>query len=465
MPIFALMAALIASAGLAAEPWPSFQNGGQLKAATTGLPLTWNSERGIAWNVELEGYGQSSPIVWGDSVYVTYCAGDNKERLFIRALSLTTGEFRWEHELANSTPEEKSNYISKAAPTPVADAAGVIAFFEGGNLVALDHEGHVRWERDLVAEYGAIKARHGLASSLEQDENAVFVWVERTDEPYVLAINKRDGQNLWQAEGAGKTSWSSPRLVPVGDERHLVLSAIGRIVGLDPADGTPLWQFEDIANNSVPTPIPLGEGRFLIGAGVGRGPQANNSLKSNGVIQISKNEQGQYSADFLWRAQKAMSSFGSPIVAGDKAFFVNRVGVVFCLDINTGEQHYAKRSGGGSVWATPVHVGDRVYLFGKNGTTVVIKDGSDFEVVAENVLWEVEKKEEPEQNPEAKPAEQERGEANEQGEQRQRQPGRGRRPGSPGAFSGPVLYAATPANDCWVLRTGDRVYCIKSEGT
>lgn len=401
-----------------------------------GLPLTWNGESGIAWSRDLAGYGQSAPVIWNENVYITYCAGDMKEQLHVLALALNSGEKKWEQTFANSTPEENTNYVSKAAPTPVADEDGIIVFFEGGNLVALDHHGESRWERDLVQDYGSISARHGLASSLEQDQDQVFVWVERSEQPYVLAVAKSDGTTTWKVDGVGKTAWSSPRLVPVKESRHLVLSAMGKIVGLEPSTGRRLWQFEDVANNTTPTPIPLGGGRFLLGATEGRGAQPAAPIKSNGVIQISEDDDGNYAAEYIWRAEKATSSFGSPIAGGGNAYFVNRAGVIYCHDLETGTQRYAQRSPG-SVWATPLHVGNRVYFFGRDGVTTVIGSGNEFEILARNPLWETEAG---------------------KGEKEAANQAR-----TGGGFGGPVLYAAAMSGNKFILRRGDRVYCLSEQ--
>ena len=409
----------------AEDSWSSFQNGGQPYAREGHLPLKWNVSEGITWTTPLDGYGQSSPVIWNDAVYVTFCSGDNKENLHIRSVALGSGNTNWEHKFANASPEEASNYVSKAAPTPVVDADGVVAFFEGGNLIALEHDGSVRWQRDLVKEYGAIAARHGLGASLEHDEQWVYVWVERTEEPYVLAADKKTGETKWKVPGVGATAWSSPRLVPVDGEQHLVLSASGRIVGLDPATGKQLWKFEDIASNTTCTPMPLGKGRFLIGASEGRGEESAAGPKSCGVIGIERNEQGEFSARYVWRSDKATSSFGSPIAADGNAYFVNRSGVVYCLDLESGEQHYAQRTDS-STWATPIHCDDRIYLFGRSGTTTVLATGDKFKVLAENPLWKSEEAAE-------------------------------------GAF-GSVLYAAAVADGKCVLRRGDRLYCVATNG-
>ncbi len=419
---------LICAGVSANDRWTVFQGASarsmpnEFKAAD--LPLKWSPTENIAWKVKLVGYGQSSPVAWGGRVFVTSVSGAMKEKCHVCAYDAKTGKEIWQHELAAATQIESSNYVSKAAPSPVVDKDGVTALFEGGNLISLSHDGKVRWERDLVKDYGAVDARHGLASSLEQNESHAFVWMERQDDPYVLAVSKATGETVWKSKGLGVTSWSSPRLVPVGDGFQVVLSGIGKLSGIDPSNGRRLWDFYDIANNSTPTPIPVGNGRFLIGATEGRGENSGGSpAESNGLIQITKQENGKYKAEYVWHAKKATTSFGSPLAHQGLAYFVNRAGVVFCLDLASGEEKYAQRSSG-SIWATPIAVQDRIYLFGRNGTTTVIKAGAKFERLSENDLWKAE--------------------------------------GAPrvAAFGGPVLYAAIAVNKQLIVRRGDILYSI-----
>lgn len=412
---------------LKAEGWRSFQNGGPSAVAGGKFATEWSPESGIAWQKELAGYGQSSPVVANGQIYVTSVSGPLKDKLHVEAFNLKSGQQLWQVDEKNSLPVKSTNYVSKAAPTPVCDDAGVIALFESGDLIALAPNGEKRWARNLIADYGAIESRHGLSSSLEQNEDHVFVWIERSAEPYVLAISKESGKTVWKAGGLGVTSWASPRLVPVGDSKHLVLSGIGKLAGLDPASGKRLWEFDDISGNSTPTPYPLRGGRFLIGATTGRGESTGGkAAESNGVIQISGNAEAGFSADWVWQAEEATSSFGSPIVANGLCWFVNRSGVVYCLDAKTGKQRYAKRSSG-SVWGTPIAIGEHVYLFGKNGTTSIIKASSDYEVIAENELWTT-------------------------------TASNGGRP----AFGGPVLYAAVACDSSLILRRGDTLFVVSA---
>ncbi|MEN1678635.1 MAG: PQQ-binding-like beta-propeller repeat protein [Planctomycetota bacterium] len=379
--------------------------------------------------MELAGYGQSTPVTDGKTIYITSVSGDNKEQLHVQALSVDRGEELWRRDFANVSPEPNNSYVSRAAPSPAADRDGVVAFFEGGNVVALDAAGEVRWELNLVEQYGALAARHGLAASLEQDESRVFVWVERQENPFVLALNKKSGAVEWKSDGVGATSWSSPRLISVGESNHLVLSAIGSLVGLDAETGERLWTLEGVTGNSAPTPVPMGIGRFLIGATTGRGTSAGGgAAASNGVVEIVQSEAGDWSAAYAWRAKRATSSFGSPIAHRGCVYFINRSGVVYCLDAATGEEHYAKRIGSSS-WATPIGAGEHVYFFGKDGSATVLKAGAKFEAVGESTTWET---------------------------------GTASTEGAPGPRLGnPVLYAASIINGKLLLRRGDRLYCVK----
>ena len=419
--MFVVAIFLPASLSLAADNWTSFQNGGQLAVSRETDTLRW--EKG--WSQEIPGYGQSSPVIWEQSIYVTSVSGPQKETYHVIAYNLNDGSQRWQHDVKNASPRENTNYVSRAAPTPAADANGLICFFEGGNVVALTHDGKVRWERNLVKEFGPLDARHGLSASVEQNATHAFIWIERAEDPYVLAIDKTNGKTLWKVAGIGATSWASPRLVPVGDGHHLVLSGIGHLVGLDPQTGDRLWEFDGISGNSSPTPIPIGDGRFLQGATVGRGESSSGSAaKSNGVIGITRTAEEQWQADYVWQAKRATSSFGSPIAHAERCYYVNASGVVYCLDLKTGDEIFAKRLKE-SIWATPVAIGDEILFFGKGGSIRGIASGSDFREMSSETAWETPAEDAPKSDP--------------------------------GRFSGPVLYGVAVVGDRVVIRQGDRL--------
>lgn len=429
MTVFATTILWAASGNALAEGWSGFQGPVPKDADVQSAPLTWSPQKGVLWQSEITGYGQSSPVTWERQIYITSISGPKKEKCHINAFDLDTGKSLWKHDFDAATQAENSNYISKAAPTPVVDSQGIVCFFEGGNLLAMTHDGQVRWKRNLAEDYGPIESRHGLAASLEQADDRVFVWVERQSDPYLLAIDKQTGRDIWKVAGLGVTSWASPRLVPVKNGPHLVLSGIGRLAGFDPASGKQLWKFEGIKGNSTPTPVPVSEGRFLIGATVGRGEgDSGKAAESNGLVAIQQADDGTFRAEFVWKATRATSSFGSPVAHRGHAYFVNAAGVLFCLDLATGEERYSNRLAD-SIWATPIPLGDRIGIFGKGGTVSIVSAGPTYDKLAENVTWE---------SPAADPA-------------------AGRNAG------GPVLYAAAYVQDRLLLRRGDVLYCISSK--
>ncbi|MDG2409235.1 MAG: PQQ-binding-like beta-propeller repeat protein [Pirellulales bacterium] len=425
-----LICLIAASTSRGETGWPKFQGPSAPVGLSTSLPLTWASADDMAWTIAIPGYGQSSPVIYGDLLVVTSVEGPEKETGIIVGLDTKTGNILWKKELKTASGAKNNNYVSRAAPTPIIDAKQITVLFEGGNLLALDHQGRELWQRNLVEDFGEIKSRHGLSSSLEQNNDTVFVWIERENEPYVLAVAKQDGTDRWKVPGLGVTSWSSPRLIPLDTSAHLVLSGVGKLAGFAPENGERLWEFDDISGNSTPTPVPVGDGRFLIGATTGRsgGGSGKKAARSNGLVQIERGEDGTFKADFVWRCKRATSSFGSPMVHDGLAYFVNRQGVIYCLNLDDGEEQFAERTAD-SVWATPIAAGDKLYFFGKKGTTTVIKSGKAFEELAVNRL-------------DTDGAD---------GDSAEAAPARG----------GRVLYAVAADNDTIFLRTGNRLFCIR----
>jgi len=404
--------------------WTGFQNAGRPIVDGADLPLRWSEQESLVWTADVEGYGQSSPAVARGLVVVTATSGDNKEKCHLMAFELTTGERKWALTRDNPSPFKNTPMVSRAAPSPIATDGGFIAGFEGGLVLAVDDSGKPIWALNLVARYGPIEARHGLAASLEQNDRFVFVWVERQTDPYVLAIDKTSGEVAWKTTGIGATSWASPRLIPVAGQMQLVCSASGTIIGLDPDTGNRLWELTGLANNTSCTPVPVGDSRFLIGASDGRGEAAPSGTEnSSGLVEVRRGNDGAYTAEYVWRADKATCSFGSPIAVDDQAIFVNRAGVLYRLDLDSGRKLGTSRIDSGSVWATPLVSGKHLYLFGYKGTTSVW-DLAGNQEIASNRLWKVASG------------------------------------GSP-MGGGRVVYAAAAVDDWLILRTGDRLYAIR----
>lgn len=370
-----LMSLAVADPGVS---WTGFRGAGDSVVAGESLPLTWNEKEHVLWSVELAGYGQSSPVVWGDAIYVTSVEGENKESLLIACYDLATGKRRWQHSAEAFLKTKSTEYVSKAAPTPVVDAAGVVAFFESGDLIALDHAGKVRWTRSLLKDYGAYEGNHGLGTSPAQTAEHVILLVDHGGPSYLAAFQKSDGKTAWKTDRESKTSWSSP--VVVGGEKgpEILISSNGAVESYNATDGKQRWRMTGLKGNTVASPSAVDD-VVVIGAG---DKGMSLALKRNGSGELDETA-------VAWRAEAATSSFGSPLVYRGKVYFVSKAGVGFCLDLATGKELWNLRLGD-TCWASPIGAGDRVYFFMKKGETIVYRaDGDRPEEIARNPLPEL----------------------------------------------------------------------------
>lgn len=235
-----LLAACLGADPTPAESWPGFRGDGSSTSAAKNLPIRWSPAENLAWRPPLPGYGQSSPVVWKDRVFVTAIDGAEKEKLLVLAVDARSGAVVWGKEFAAATRGKNNPMMSRAAPTPVADAAGVYAFFESGDVVALDHAGDERWRRSLAGDYGAFKNNHGVGSSPAQTDKAVMVLVDDLGPSYLVALDKSTGKNLWKADRQGRTSWTSPVVARAGGSDAVVVSSGGSLTAYDAATGREL---------------------------------------------------------------------------------------------------------------------------------------------------------------------------------------------------------------------------------
>lgn len=373
------------------EAWPAFLGQGATPIDPATIPEKWSPTENIAWQAKLPGKGQSSPVIWGDLVFVTAIEGSMKEKCHLVALALGDGHEAWRQTLASAQPVRSTYTQSRAAPTPVVDADRVYAFFETGSVVAVSHSGKVLWQRVLTEDYGPFESTIGLASSPILVDDVLVILIDHEGPSYLLGLDARTGETRWKTDRTSRSSYASPSVVPIGSSKQIVCSSSGSVDGYDPKTGEMLWTFdENVGGNRTGAPLPIGNGMFAVGASPGmHNEREAEARKSNFVMRVDLQD-GRYVPKILWRTEEAMPAYNSPIVVGGFAYWVNRAGVVYCYDAETGKQHYAKRSSG-VCWVTPVAIGERLYLFGKDGVTTVLAIGPDYQVLAENMLWDADK--------------------------------------------------------------------------
>lgn len=362
------------SSGSPSSRWAGFRGDGSGRSEADQLPLKWAEDAGIAWTARLPGYGQSSPIVWNDRVFVTSSQGRYKDTLIISALDLETGGVIWRRRLGGSQKTESSEMVSRSAPTPAVDAQRLYVFFESGDLFAFDHEGNDLWQRSLTREYGLFQGNHGIGSSLAQNDESLFLLIDHGGPSYLMSVDKATGRNNWKLERPKRVSWTSPLVSRYQDREELILSSNGIVEAYDAVTSRRLWFVEGVQKNTVASPSVSGD--LVV---IGSSEKSHNlAIKRGGKGDVSKSH-------VLWKAE-ASSSFGSPLIYGDCVYYVNRAGVATCADIRTGKAKWTHRLGE-ACWASPIAADGRIYFFSKNGVTTVMSSSSEkAEILSQNKI-------------------------------------------------------------------------------
>jgi outer membrane protein assembly factor BamB len=434
-----------ASVGRSAEIWVSFHNAGSASVNSRHLPLHWAPGKGICWNVDLPGYGQSAPVVWHDQVFVTAVEGDRKESNIVIALNAATGEEVWRRTFPATVMVRNSYMVSRAAPTPLVDKDHVYVLFESGDLHAISHEGELKWHRSLFdSDERAFQNGHGYGASPTQTNDAVIILVDHRGPSYVTSVDKQTGDERWKTDRSSRSSWSSPQVAHIGNHQQIVISSSGTVDGYDATTGQQLWSLGEINGNVIPSLTVAGD-RIFVGASIARDDSnASSAANSNCCLQITPNEAPGYRV--LWRAEKAVCDYASPLLHEKHVYYVNKVGVVYCLEAATGRQCYVRRVGS-PCWAQPIGAAEHIYFFGKNGDTSVLRAGPTFELLASNSLWADDALPKPIRSYEYEP-------------ENENDP----RPRTPvDEYIDPIVYAAVAIDEAFFVRLGTHLYRIGEE--
>lgn len=377
----AVLSGLCCSTSVAESLWPGFRGTGNSVSTAQNLPLQWElrGRRPGNWNVRLPGYGQSSPVVWENQVYVTAVSGEMKETLHLLALNLADGEKLWDREYPATQKVKDSDAVSRGAPTPVVDKDHVYVMYESGDIFALTHSGKQVWSRSVFGDYGEFKGPHGYSSSPVIAGDKLIVQVCHGGPSYLLALNRTTGETVWKVDHPAQTGWSSPAIVHTDDGDQIVVSSAGSVRSFGAEDGREVWFVTGLIGNSTASPTVAGD-LVLIGAGQrdAGDPAASVAIKLGGQGDVT-------STHVLWKLQQATTGYSSPLVHQGHAYIVNKVGVASCVDILTGDVRWTERLAG-TCWASPVGVGDHVVFFCKDGDVMVFKTGPEKALIGESTI-------------------------------------------------------------------------------
>jgi outer membrane protein assembly factor BamB len=317
--------------------------------------------------------------VWDQRIFLHVAEGDD---LYLWCVQRATGAPVWKKRLSGgNTMARKENMSS---PSPVTDGRNVWVLTGTGILKAFDMDGVEVWSRDIPKEYGAFGLNWNYASSPLLYNDMVIVQVVHgmttKQSSYVLAIDKKTGKTLWRVErpstatGEGKDAYTTPTVVRVGKEDQIVISGAVAITGHDPTTGKELWRVSGLNDDrTVASPVVVGD---TVIAPSRQRPMI--ALKAGGSGDMT-------AASILWSFAKG-PDVPTPISDGAYLYVLTDNGVLYCLEVTTGNEVYRQRLRSGTYSASPVLADGRLYVTNEDGVTVVWKAGRVFELLAENDL-------------------------------------------------------------------------------
>ncbi len=352
--------------------WPAFRGPNAVGIAHySNAPLEWDGESGlnILWKSPVPRRGFSSPIVWGNRIFLTAADSEAREVL---CYDTASGDLLWRSEIGvvPGMPHvlpEVTDYTTYAASTPATNGEFVFAIFGTGNLAAFDFDGNMQWVRHLVS----VENIYGHSSSLITYEDKVFVQFDDDGGGRVFAIDGRTGRTIWKAERELETCWSSPIIAAAGAGPQLVVAGHPNLKGYDIETGAELWRHDCLGGEVASSPAFSGNRVF-----------AANEFAVLTAIELGDPIQ------ILWEAYDELPDVSSPVAFADYIVMASGMGTVSMYNAASGELLWSKDFDEG-FYSSPLLVGDNIYLMDKTGTTYVFEAGPEYREISRNPLGEV----------------------------------------------------------------------------
>ncbi len=427
------------AAAAASEPnenWPQWR--GPLQSGVAPManpPVTWSETNNVKWKVRIPGSGQATPIIWDDRVFIQTAIPTGKQaeakpgeasepppaarpvasgepstqgpggpggpgggkgrrgfgggpkptevyQFAVLCLDRQTGKVLWQQVAREVVPHEgyRQNEGSFAPSSGLTDGKRLYAYFGSRGLYCYDLDGKLQWEQDLGKMRMAMGFGEGSSPTLYRD--TLIVNRDNEDNSFIIALDKNTGKTLWKKPREEHTSWSTPLIIERDGKAQAVVTATGKIRSYDVASGEVLWECGGLTRNVIPCPV--------ADAGL---VYCMSGFQGNALLAIRLGRAGDLTGSdaIVWTHNKSTPYVPSPLLYNGKLyFFANNNGVLSCLDTKSGTPLFEaqKLEDLAGVYASPLGAAGRVYLAGRNGVTVVLKQSDKLDVLAANRLDE-----------------------------------------------------------------------------
>ena len=397
--MFGLSCILLFALGQSDAPsqnWPQWRGpAGNSVAATKALPTSWSATENVVWKAPLPGWGNSTPAIWNDAIFVTAQVDDS--RLLLLRLDRAQGTVVWEKEVGTGSPRRKGpvgnlrfhDEHNMATPSPVTDGKHVWVTFGNGAIACYTADGAKVWDLNLLKDYGPLSIWWGHGSSPVIFKDLLITNVIQdpagSGPSYVVAHDKLTGKKKWLtprvtgAKGEPGDSYTTPLLHTHDGQTDLILFGGNVLDAYNPDDGTLLWSYKGVQGNRVisgPTLV----GDTVVAIEGMKGPVF--AVKAGGKGDVTK-------SNLLWKTKTKGSNpdASTPVVAHGLIFMASNNGVAFCLDAATGEELWKERLGA-EIRASPLVAGDRVYFLAKDGKASIVAAAREYKLIGQPELDE-----------------------------------------------------------------------------
>jgi len=385
--------------------WPKWRGPNETGVAKGSAPIEWDDTKNIAWKVNIPGRGHSSPVLWGDLVFITTAvpvgeappaapvagqgggrrpgagggsASGVEHKFMVMALDRKSGKTVWEKTLLTATPHEGYHHLygSFASNSPVTDGKLLFAFFGSRGIYALDLKGNIVWQKT----FGKMRMRLGFGEGVPTvlDGERLLLNFDQEDGSYLQVLDKNTGKEIWKVERQEASSWSPPSVVTVAGRKQIIVAATTKVRAYDYQTGKVIWECGGLGTNVIPAPI-LHNNTVIVMSGH-RDP---NRM----AIKLGRDGDLTGTDAVVWQNTKGNSYTPSPVLYDGKLYFVTDNGILSAINATTGEQLYQERLPGTySLKASLVAANGNLYVSTEQGDVLVVKMSDKLEVLATNKM-------------------------------------------------------------------------------
>jgi len=393
--------------------WPQWRGPFFNGMARGDAPTTWSDTSNIKWKVDIPGRGYSTPVIWGDKIFITTATPTGKpaavpsapassqpaapeqrrgrgpggeaapqveHKFEVLCLDRKTGKVLWQKTAKIAVPHEGFHraYGSFASNSPVTDGKYVYASFGSRGVYSYDFNGKLIWEKDLGVQ---MRMRNGFGEGAAPllSGDRLFLLFDQEADSFIVALDKRTGKELWRSARDERSSWSTPYWIEHAGRKQVVVTGATKVRSYDPESGKVLWESAGLGANTIPAPVVQNDVVFVM-----------SGFRDPRLMAIKLGKEGDLtgSDSILWSQTRGLSYTASPVLHENKLYVVTDNGLISVFNATTGEPHYSqvRLPKAANLKASPVGANGKLYVATEDGDVIVIKMGDKFEVIATNTL-------------------------------------------------------------------------------